>query len=216
MARRPRKTPEDETRPDPAQVEHPHNLTAREQREQRAAHRLRLIAGIREARDRRITAQEVVRAQRKIETVLRNDYASNDWSLAILDEAFDREDKPRRDLHAYEAERNEVFEDLGQAVYIQPDLFERMPQAAWDETLWSDDGYQAGIAGKVGKPPEECPPEFTQTWLKRWGSGQERIAWSLADKGINPERSRTDIGVEPVKLGDEDEDEAAELDPLLN
>jgi hypothetical protein len=182
--------PEHEKEPSGAETQFPDNLS---DREKRAAARLRHIAEIRKARDDRMAAQAVVKAKRKLETRLRNAYKSDGFTLEILDEALKREETPRRDLVRYEAERNEVFEDLGQAVFVQPEMFAEMT----DEQSWADHGFQAGLAGKLASPPKECPPEFHQAWMKRWGAGQERIAWSLASRGINPERG-TGSGTGPT------------------
>lgn len=185
-------------------VEHAHNIPTREDR---AALRLSHIQLIRDAMEERKKAQEAVKALRKVEKRYRNAYETDGFSLALLDEAFDREDTPGRDLQAYERERHELFEDLGQPNYVQPDLFAQMG----DEETWGEAGYRAGLAGKVGTPPQECSPEFHQTWLKRWGAGQERLAWALEEKGVRstPLARGGPTADEIARNGDEDGEERA-------
>jgi hypothetical protein len=180
------------TPPDPEKTEHPHNVPTREEM---AALRLRHIEGIRRARDARIAKQEEARALRKVETRLRNAYKADGFTLEILDEALNREDTPGRDLVRYEQERHDLFEDLGQAVYVQADIFEAMG----DEEYWRQAGYQAGIAGKPGTPPEKIAPEFIQPWMSGWNGGQERLGWALAERGINPEKKAGSTGSGPTR-----------------
>lgn len=151
-------------------------------REDRAHLRLSHIAKIRAAMDDRKAAQEAVKLKRKEEKKLRNAYEVDGFSLALLDEAFDRENTPGRDLQAYEVERHELFEDLGQPNYVQPDMFEEMADAEY----WRAAGYRAGLSGREGKPPKECPADMHQAWMKGWGGGQERLSWALAEH-TNPE-----------------------------
>jgi hypothetical protein len=178
----PKEPSDTERTPDKSEAEvNSHNMT---DREKRAAARIRHADAIRKARDARLAANEIVKALRKKEKTLRNAYELDGFSLRLLDEAFERADTPGRNLRAYEIERTELFEDLGQATYIQPELLARAPEGSMDETDWMAHGYRAGLEGAEGKPPDECPPEFTQPWMREWGRGQERLSWALEDKGI--------------------------------
>ncbi len=167
--------------------------------------RLRHIAGIRPIIAEIDTLRATLKAKGKLLTAARNAYKADGFLLSNLDEFFDNEKTPNRELEAKEQDRHELFEDTGQVVYVQPDLFAAMPQEARDETYWSDHGYQAGLAGKEAKPPPEMPERFMQTWLKRRMAGQEKLAWALAPDG-NPERTRTDIAPGPVVLRPVDDD----------
>ncbi len=129
------------------------------------------------------------------------------FRLSFIDEIFKREGMARKTVAADEQERQWHMEKAGQPLAVQQDMFDRMPEGARDEEFWKDHGYAAGLAGKPGKPPAEMAPQFVQVWLQRWGAGQDKLSWALAEKGINSERTRTDIAAQPLAKGPEDEEE---------
>lgn len=166
-------------------------------RQERQSLILKHIHNMRVCRANTDAAKAALKAVKKIETAARNLYNGNSFSLKIADEALEREGMPRRQNAQYEAERHEVFEALGQATYVQPDLLASMPVEARDETYWGDLGYEYGLKGLEARAPKEMPERFLQTFLKRWGAAQEILAWALSDKGINPEKG-TSAGGEGV------------------
>ena len=159
---------------------------------------VRHMAGIRADAAQVDKAKEVVKALQKGLTVKRNACKLDGFPLAIVDEILADEAKTRADLAAYEESRRFMRDAVGLASGRQIDLFATLTPDARSEAEWGEMGYAAGIRGEPGTPPKDMPREFDQTWLKRWGAAQEKLAWALADKGINPERSRTNAGTGPT------------------
>ena len=143
-------------------------------------------------------AKEVVKSLQKTYTVDRNACKLDGFPLAIVDEILEDEAKTRADLAAYEESRRFMRGSVGLFSGAQIDLFASLTPDARSEAEWGEMGYNAGIKGEPGTPPKDMPREFDQTWLKRWGAAQEKLAWALSDKGINPERSRTTAGTGPT------------------
>lgn len=158
-------------------------------RNQRAKLRLSHISKMRPLRSEIEKLQSAMRAVRKELNQIRDEYANDGFSLAALDERFKNEGKPRKVVQAYENERYELGEDLGQANYQQPDLFASMPETAREEEYWGDIGYQLGIEGKECKAPSDMPTQFLQAFTKRWHGAQEKLAWAMAPDA-NPEKGQ--------------------------
>jgi ribosome modulation factor len=146
---------------------------------------LRHLQTLRARRAATLDAKAALKAVQKLETTARNTARGDGYPLAIIDRILDDEGKIRVDLEEMAALERMMREVAGLPTGVQVNLFgDSGPR---DEAWWGEDGYQAGVAGKPGVPPPECPPEFHQTWLKRWGGGQEKLAWALSEKGVNPE-----------------------------
>lgn len=84
-----------------------------------------------------------------------------------------------KNLAEAEAKRARYREYAGLPVGVQTHLADKTPDAAKDEMDWEADGYRAGIRADEPKPPKECPPRFTQGWMKGYHNGQARNAWAL-------------------------------------
>jgi len=191
MAKRPTRTttpkePEAPTAPSPAPKDHNKQKSALS-RADRTKLRLSHIQQMRPHMAKIEELKSAMKAERKLLNVIRDAYANDGFSLSALDERLRNEGKPRKVVQAYETERHEVGEDLGQATYVQPDLFEAMPEAARDEEYWRESGYQLGIEGKEPKAPKEMPTQFHQAFMKGWHAAQERLAWAMAP-AVNPEQ----------------------------
>lgn len=90
----------------------------------------------------------------------------------------------RKDLREAEERRTRFREYLGLPVGTQPDLLDRMPEAAKDELDWRGHGYTAGLRGDDPDPKAAGVPErFTQAWLEEWHRGQEKNAWAMSPEG---------------------------------
>lgn len=171
--------------PSPAPKDH--NKKPGLSRADRTRLRLSHVSQMRPHRTRIEELQSAIKAERKLLNVIRDAYANDGFSLAALDERLKNEGKNRRAVQAYENERFEVGEDLGQANYQQQDLFDAMPEAARDEVYWSDLGYQIGIEGREPKLPADMPSQFTQVFMKRYHAAQEKLAWAMAPD-VNPDK----------------------------
>lgn len=97
----------------------------------------------------------------------------------------------------------------GLPIGAQADLFHDVPQAAMEELDWESVGFAAGMSdkGAYGTAPDECPPERHQAYLRGVHRATEKIAWSMAEAGVNPEKLG-DTPASAVALEPEDEDEA--------
>lgn len=147
-------------------------------------------------------AQAVVKARKKILTEARNAAVAAGFTLQVLDQALKLEKQGnRREMTAQEEERYFVFKmrglPLGNEVQLELDLGGASEKK--DEKFWGDDGYNAGLRGEERLPPPECPPHFHQTWMLRHVAGCDRLAWSQAQQGLNPE-NKPDAGADDPLL----------------
>lgn len=119
-----------------------------------------------EARD----ARKVVRKQAKAAGI----------ELGHLDAVVKMAEWDRTEVRAFFATRLQYAEWYALPVDYQPDMFADPAEA---EPLgadhWVSKGFQAGVTGAVGTPPNECPGEHMQDWQHGWGKGQAKIAEGL-------------------------------------
>ena len=176
--------------------------------EQREADFLRNMDACRRFRAATDDAKAGMKAIRKQETVVRNTAKQAGFSLKVIDEILADEAKTRADIVGYEEQRAWARGTVGLANGRQADLFDT-PEAK-TEFEWGENGYNAGLRGEPAKPPAEMPPEYVQLWMGRHVAGKERLAWAMAESGLNPDRSRTDIGLGSQVPPPDDDQAAAE------
>lgn len=207
MGRAPKAKPEPEALSDSVTSATIHEIRPRTSEQDREANYLRTLDDLRGLNAAVVVAEAPHKAA-KLKVKERRALAeAAGFSLAHIDLVFKREAMNRKAAQKDEQERQWHLETAGQVIAVQQDLLDRMPEAARDEQFWRDHGRAQGLANKPAKPPAEMSPVFTQAWLQDWGVGKDRFDWSLAEKNINPERSRTDIGVSAPQLGPEEPDE---------
>lgn len=186
----------------------------------------RHMAAFHEHLDAIEVAQGAVAAAKKAFKLVRN-AAKIDFTLKILDEAIalERQAGNGRQQEKDEAQRFFIHSVRGLPTATkQGDLFGGQDQDIRDEKYWSDHGYNAGVRGESATPSPDMPTQFMQTWLKRHAAGADRLAWSMADKGLSPEKGDADPGAPApptaadVQHDGEDDKDAnpAPVDPLLN
>ena len=186
----------------------------------------RHMAAFHEHLDAIEVAQGAVAAAKKAFKLARN-AAKIDFTLKILDEAvaLERQTDNERQQEKDEAQRFFIHSVRGLPTATkQADLFGGPDQDIRDEKYWSDHGYNAGVRGESAMPSPDMPTQFMQTWLKRHVAGADRLAWSMADKGMNPEKGDADpdAPAPPTAAGlkgdgeEEADDNPAPSDPLLN
>ena len=181
-----------------------HNLSAAEKEDLFLRH----MTKIRQARANVDHAKVGLKAIRKIETELRNACRADSFPLKLVDEILEDEAKTRADLLAYEQSRAMMRSAVGLFAGTQIDLFAALEPTARTDAEWGRMGFNAGVKGMVGTPPPDCAPECHQAWMKGWGAGQEKIAWNLAEKGINPDRRNLDAVPERGPVAADDDDDA--------
>jgi hypothetical protein len=126
---------------------------------------------------------------------------------AILDDTSAAEPGARRDLVAEEERRAKLRAWAGLPAGSQGDLFDTAtPQEAKDELFYEGLGYAAGLRGDDATAPTDVPPRFVQAWLRGRMSGQEKLAWGLAEAGRVVDR-KPDANAAPVELEPEPEEE---------
>lgn len=175
-------------------------------RAERSKARIRLLSEMRPIIAKLADIDALRKSTNKLLSEKRDAYKRLGFLLGNLDQSLKDEAMPRREGPLREQDRQELREDIGQATYIQPDLFDKMPQETRDEQYWGDLGYSMGIQGKEARAPEDMPERFLQVLLKKWHAAQETIIWSMAEE-TNPERTRTDIAPSAVTLEPEPTDD---------
>lgn len=132
---------------------------------------------------RKIVAQKAVVDAEKVKlNALREDARHVGVKLGKLDKAV------KRGSWTPEEVREDIEEDIQYAKWVgsipegvQLDLLDGVPLPARTEIDWYHRGLTAATTGTgvVGTPPDECPADQVQTWMRGWNDGQEKNAKPL-------------------------------------
>lgn len=166
-----------------------------------------------EVHDERLrAANEAMKGIKKARKTVRDAAKNDGWPLAMFDRILKDAAKTRGDLSADAALEAFMRETSGLPVVGKPgtqqSLFDEAPKK--DATWWEAEGEMAGMANRPCSPPDGLSGAFTQAWTRGWHSAQERRAWALSERGVNPESLGLSPDVAPPAppgRGDDDEDD---------
>lgn len=112
---------------------------------------------------------------------IRKKWKAEGIELGILDATIKMAEWDRSEVRAHFDTARRYAEWLGLPVGAQPDLFAKMGEDDIQKKEWAALGRVASRLGKAARPPEECPPEYQQDWLRGFNDEDEE-AWSEAER----------------------------------
>ena len=115
-----------------------------------------------------------VKAINKQKKDLRQAAKAEGLVLGELDRALKDADTEQVDLVAREQRYHLYMDWLGKPIGFQPSL-DLAVKPEDEEARWFKRGDQDGRLGKDRTPPEGCPPDRIQAFLKGWEHGQDQL-----------------------------------------
>lgn len=100
---------------------------------------------------------------------------------SLVAEAMKDADNTRTDQAEKEKARGFIRGVFGLATADWSAAFDGLPTGAVEEIDFEAQGYTAGVMGEDGTPPDSCPPERHQNWLKGWQRVMDARAMKLGD-----------------------------------
>lgn len=157
---------------------------------------------------------------------IRKKWKAEGLELGILDATIKMAEWDRAEVRAHFDNARRYADWLGLPVGMQADLFQSLGADEVQKKEWAALGRVASRLGKSAKPPEECPAEYHQDWMRGFAD-EDEDAWTEAEKHdaqrqaaekIDPEKKgnlaevaealKTKPGAKPgTVVDDEDDDE---------
>ena len=194
------------------------NLQAMREAEERGLHKL--LAEVRPLIAEVDAAAAVVKTKReavnkRLDQGVADGYPKGMVRKMLAETAITGERKNQRE----EWEREVRYRTyLGLPAETQPDLEDRVPEAARDEQDWRGAGYAAGLRGDACNPKAaQVPDRFHQAWMEEWHNGQSKLAEAMGRKAQpKPDFDVIDGGKgKPADLGAETLQAIGEAEPEI-
>lgn len=112
---------------------------------------------------------------------IRKKWKSEGLELGILDATLKMAEWDRAEVRTHFDNARRYAEWLGLPVGVQADLFKGMGDDQVQKTEWRALGRVASNLGRAAKAPEDCPPEYVQSWMQGFND-EDEAAWSDAEK----------------------------------
>ena len=123
-----------------------------------------------------------MRALNEDKKAIRKKWKANGIELGLLDATIKMAEWDRPEVRAHFDIAKRYAEWLGLPLGTQQDLFAGLGDDEVQKREWFALGQVASRLGRAqGKPPEECPPEYHQDWLKGFADEDEK-SWTDAEK----------------------------------
>lgn len=123
-----------------------------------------------------------MRALNEDKKAIRKKWKANGIELGLLDATIKMAEWDRPEVRAHFDIARRYAEWLGLPLGTQQDLFAGLGDDEVQKREWFALGQVASRLGQAqGKPPEECPPEYHQAWLKGFADEDEK-SWTDAEK----------------------------------
>jgi hypothetical protein len=129
-----------------------------------------------------ITAQRAkVKAENELLVSIRKKHKANGIELGVLDSMVKMAAWARAEIRDHFAIQARYAEWLGLPVapstLKQAEMFQGMDDHQIQKAEWYSAGVTASRTGKVGRPPDECAPEFHQDFMRGF-NGADEDAWN--------------------------------------
>lgn len=131
---------------------------------------------------------------------IRKKWKAEGLELGILDATLKMAEWDRAEVRDHFDNARRYAEWLGLPVGVQADLFKGLGDDEVQKTEWRALGRVASNLGRPAKPPEECPPEYRQSWMQGFND-EDEAAWSDAEKADAVNAAAADIPVDPNNVG---------------
>lgn len=112
---------------------------------------------------------------------IRKKWKAEGLELGILDATLKMAEWDRAEVRDHFDNARRYAEWLGLPVGVQADLFKGLGDDEVQKTEWRALGRVASNLGRAAKPPEECPPEYRQSWMQGFND-EDEAAWTEAEK----------------------------------
>lgn len=121
------------------------------------------------------------RAVNERRKAIRKKWKAEGIELGILDATLKMAEWDRSEVRAHFDNARKYADWLGLPIGTQANLFEGVGEDEVQKREWRALGQVASRLGKPGKPPEECPPEYHQSWLGGFND-EDEAAWDEAEQ----------------------------------
>lgn len=108
---------------------------------------------------------------------LRKDWGARGIKLTVLDAMVTMADWDRAEIRDHFEVQAKYAEWLGLPVAKQADLFRGKSDDAIQAHEWYMTGRTYSRTGKTGRPPEECPEDFHQSFMRGFNE-EDELAWA--------------------------------------
>lgn len=123
-----------------------------------------------------------VRALNEDRKGIRKKWKAIGLELGLLDATIKMAEWDRPEVRTHFEVARRYAEWLGLPIGMQADLFKTLGDDEIQKREWFALGQVASRLGRAqGKPPEECPPEYQQEWLRGFADEDEKN-WTEAEK----------------------------------
>lgn len=112
---------------------------------------------------------------------IRKKWKAEGLELGILDATLKMAEWDRAEVRDHFDNARRYAEWLGLPVGVQADLFKGLGDDEVQKSEWRALGRVASNLGRAAKPPEECPPEYRQSWMQGFND-EDEAAWTDAEK----------------------------------
>lgn len=102
---------------------------------------------------------------------------------SLVAEAMNDADNTRTDQAEKEKARGFIRGVFGLATADWSAAFDGLPTGAAEEVDFEAQGFTAGVMAHDRSPPESCPPERHQNWLKGYDAAQTKRAMEIPASG---------------------------------
>lgn len=120
------------------------------------------------------------RAVNERRKAIRKKWKAEGIELGILDATVKMAEWDRSEVRAFFDNGRRYAEWLGLPIGTQQDLFKGLSDDQIQAKEWYNVGRVASNTGKPGRPPEECPDEYHQDFMRGFNDEDER-SWEAAD-----------------------------------
>lgn len=120
------------------------------------------------------------RAVNERRKAIRKKWKAEGIELGILDATVKMAEWDRSEVRAFFDNSRRYAEWLGLPLGTQQDLFKGLSDDQIQAKEWYKAGRVASNTGKPGRPPEECPDEYHQDFMRGFNDEDERT-WEAAD-----------------------------------
>lgn len=144
----------------------------------------------------RINAE--ARAVNERRKAIRKKWKAEGIELGILDATVKMAEWERSEVRSHFDTARRYADWLGLPIGTQQDLFKGLSDDQIQAKEWYSVGRVASATGKPGRPPEECPEEYHQDFMRGFNDEDER-SWEAAD--ATDQQLKAAAEIDPNKAG---------------
>lgn len=122
-------------------------------------------------------ATRAVDAANGVRKAIRKKWKASGISLGALDKVLRMVEWDRQEVRENFSTEKRYAEWLGLPVQMQMDAFKGLADDEIQNREWNAVGRSYSRAGKPGRPPEECPPDYMQAFMRGFNS-EDEAAWA--------------------------------------